>query len=212
MNSVFHSKLKTFPMTTLKQFRFSDSTSCPNRSNGMNEILCREVPCRCDNGFTCLTTTIEIPNFFACTINLFASGLMGFAGENQAEFSRYVQHSLDDDLADISGNYLDSPLNHFWVAEAGDRIVGIVGVQWRTDEEAELRRMSVTPDVRRQGIGLGLLKTVEDFCRKSGYKRLKLITVSQMSAAIAMYQKFGFRLAGEENYGRLLGQHFVKEL
>ena len=144
--------------------------------------------------------------------NLFASGLMGFAGENQAEFSRYVQRSLDDDLADISGNYLDSPLNHFWVAEAGDRIVGIVGVQWRTDEEAELRRMSVTPDVRRQGIGLGLLKTVEDFCRKSGYKRLKLITVSQMSAAIAMYQKFGFRLAGEENYGRLLGQHFVKEL
>ena len=152
------------------------------------------------------------PEDFYAVRALFRNGLMGFAGERQVEFSKYVQQSLDDDLADITGQYLDSESNHFWVAEADGRIVGMVGVQGRGEEEAELRRMSVALDSRRQGIGVGLLETVQGFCREKGYQRLRLTTVSQMTAAIAMYRKFGFRLVGEENYGRLLGQHFLKEL
>ena len=152
------------------------------------------------------------PEDYEAVRDLFRNGLMDFAGENEGEFSRYVQQSLDDDLQDIAGQYLDSQNNHFWVAEAEGRIVGMVGVQRRGEEEAELRRMSVAADFRRQGIGVGLLETAQEFCRERGYKRLRLTTVSQMTAAIAMYRKFGFRLVGEESYGRLLGQHFLKEL
>ena len=112
--------------------------------------------------------------------DLFVKGLMDFAGEYRAEYCRYVRHSLDDDLSDISGQYLDSPSNHFWVAEDGDRVIGMVGVQRRSDEEAELRRMSVAAGARRQGVGLGLLETVQEFCRGMGYKRLKLTTDNQL--------------------------------
>ena len=152
------------------------------------------------------------PEDFKAVRDLFKNGLMDFAGENEPEFSRYVQQSLDDDLLDIPGQYLDSQGNHFWVAEAEGRIVGMVGLQGIGEEEAELRRMSVAADFRRQGIGVGLLEAAQAFCRERGYRRLRLTTVSQLTAAIAMYRKFGFRLAGEENYGRLLGQHFLKEL
>ena len=152
------------------------------------------------------------PEDFEAVRDLFVKGLMGFAGEYRAEYCRYVKHSLDDDLSDISGQYLDSASNHFWVAEAEDRVVGMVGVQWGSDEEAVLRRMSVAADARRQGVGLGLLETVEEFCKGRGYKRLKLTTDSQLIASMAMYRRFGFRKVGEDRYGRLLEHHFVKDI
>jgi len=40
----------------------------------------------------------------------------------------------------------------------------MVDIQKRSNEEAELRRMSVAGDARRQGIGWKLLETVEEFC------------------------------------------------
>ena len=152
------------------------------------------------------------PEDFEAVRDLFVNGLMGFAGEYQAEYCRYVKHSLDDDLSDISGQYLDSPSSHFWVAEAGDRVVGMVGVQRRNDEDAVLRRMSVDAGARRQGVGLGLLETAEEFCKGRGYKRLNLTTDSQLTAAMAMYRRFGFLQVGEDRYGRLLELHFVKDI
>ncbi|PKB83091.1 MAG: hypothetical protein BZY88_03225 [SAR202 cluster bacterium Io17-Chloro-G9] len=144
--------------------------------------------------------------------DLFARGLMDFATGYETHIARYIQQSLDDDLDDIDVHYLDSPANHFWVAELDGEVKGIVGLQWRSDEEAELRRMSVASDARRQGIGLGLLETVEAFCREMGHKRIRLTTVTLLVAAIAMYQRFGFRLVGEESYGQISAQHYVKEL
>ena len=144
--------------------------------------------------------------------DLFAQGLTDFAAGYETQIERYIQHSLDDDLADIYGHYLASAANHFWVAELDGGIKGIVGVQRRSDEEAELRRMSVASDARRHGIGLGLLETVETFCREMGYRRIRLTTVTLLVAAIAMYQRFGFRLVGEESYGSISAQHYLKEL
>ena len=133
--------------------------------------------------------------------NLFALGLADFSAGYETQVERYIQQSLNDDLSDIAVHYLASPANHFWVAELGGVVKGMVGVQWRSDEEAELRRMSVATDARRQGIGLGLLETVEVFCRENGHQRIALTTVTLLVAAIPMYEKFGFRLVGEEPYG-----------
>ena len=143
---------------------------------------------------------------------VFSKGLMDYSAGHEEEFARYIRHSLADDLADIPGHYLGEPGSHFWVAENDGAVVGIVGVQRRSDDEGELRRMSVAANARRQGVGLGLLQTVEDFCRESGYKRIRLTTVSPLTAAIAMYRRFGYRFTGEESYGSLLALHFLKDI
>ena len=143
---------------------------------------------------------------------LFAQGLMDFAQGYEKEVGGYIQESLNDDLADINASYMAGQANHFWVSDLDGEVVGMVGVQWRSDEEAELRRMSVASTARRQGIGLILLETVEAFCRDRGHQRIQLTTVSLLEPAIAMYRRFGFRLTGEENYGMISAEHYVKEL
>ena len=145
---------------------------------------------------------------------LFANGQLDFARDTnlEEEVRRYIQRSLLDDLADIPHHYQSQSGSDFWVAEVDGEIKGIVGVQRRSHEEAELRRMSVASGSRRQGIGRRLLETVEDFCRQEGYQRIHLTTVSQLQPAIAMYQRCGYQLTGQEAYGNIMGQHFVKYL
>ena len=145
---------------------------------------------------------------------LFTNGQLDFASGThlEEEVRRYIQRSLSDDLADIPLHYQSQAGGNFWVAEADGEIKGMVGIQHRSDEEAELRRMSVAGNSRRQGIGRRLLESVEDFCREQGYQRIHLTTVSQLQPAIAMYQRCGYQLTGEENYGKMLVKHFVKYL
>ena len=143
---------------------------------------------------------------------LFAQSLLDFAGNSTQAVESYVESSLADDLADISLHYLRSPEDHFWVAEDEGQIKGIVGIQGRDQREAELRRMSVARDARRQGIGWALLETTETFCREQGYQQIRLTTVTLLQPAIAMYIRFGYRLTGEDQYGEIAGQHFLKVL
>ena len=112
---------------------------------------------------------------------------MDFAQGFEREVGRYIQESLNDDLADINASYMEDPANHFWVADVDGEVKGMVGVQWRSIHEAELRRMSVVDTVGRQGIGLKLLETVEGFCRGGGHVSIRLTTVALLVPAIAMY-------------------------
>ena len=137
---------------------------------------------------------------------------MDFAGGFEEDMRAYIQASLADDLADIPSHYLTEPGGHFWVAVLNHRVVGMVGIQRHDDAEAELRRMSVAKESRRQGIGWKLLETAEAFCREHGYQRIRLTTVHLLQPAIAMYQQFGYQLVGEERYGKITGKHFVKHL
>ena len=143
---------------------------------------------------------------------LFAAGQLDFARGTplEEEVRRYVQRSLADDLADIPQHYQEQPGGNFWVALVNAEVKGMVGVQRRSPEEAELRRMSVAADTRRQGIGRRLLETVEAFCREQDYQRIILTTVSQLQPAIAMYESYGFRLTRQERYGSMVVHAYVK--
>jgi GNAT superfamily N-acetyltransferase len=144
--------------------------------------------------------------------DLFSQGLLDFAMGFEAPMREYIRHSLADDLADLSASYLKEPGGHFWVADVDGQIKGMVGIQRRTREEAELRRMSVAAVSRRHGIGGKLLETAEAFCREQGYRRIRLTTVSLLQPAIALYRKHGYHQVGEERYGQITGLHFVKHL
>ena len=161
-----------------------------------------------------LTIRTFHPADAAAVRQLFARGQLDFAQGTDLEGAvrTYIDRSLSEDLADIPSNYQNQSSNNFWVADLAGQVKGMVGIQQRSEAEAELRRMSVARDARRQGIGWKLLVTVEDFCREHGYSQIFLTTVSQLVPAISMYQKYGFQLTGLERYGAMSVQRYVKHL
>lgn len=128
------------------------------------------------------------------------------------------------DLDQIEDVYLA-----FWVAvlsttevtaPGSDQIVGMVGVYragfdselpphsplaraWRNrDDVAELRRLRVAPEVRRQGIGAQLNETAIAWSRAQGYRTLVLNTTAAQAPALSLYHKLGFREVGRSFVGR----------
>ena len=150
--------------------------------------------------------------------DIFASGLIEFAGENSQGVIRYVDRALKDDMADISAHYQSFSRGNFWVAEYRGLLVGHVGIQpTDKEDEAELKRMSVSSTVRRQGVGRRLLETTENFCRSRGYRRITLSTVEFLTPALSMYHNNGYVLVKVESYrvppnNHVNIHHMIKEL
>ena len=78
-----------------------------------------------------------------------------------------------------------------WVAEVDSRVVGTVAA---TPDGSSLyvRSMACTPGVRGRGVGLALLREVEEHARERGVERLTLATTPFLTAAIRLYERYGF--------------------
>ena len=82
--------------------------------------------------------------------------------------------TLNPDMLDVNGYYF-SKGDMFWLAlDENDRVIGSVGCNLLPGGEAQLHRLYVKYNLKRQGIGSGLLKTAEDFARENGRKTMKL--------------------------------------
>ena len=114
--------------------------------------------------------------------------------EDRQDFADYVEGALTRDLSDIQRSYLEHPGSNFWVAERDGEAVGCIGAYQRSHEEAEIRRLAVHRDARRDGIASQLLDLAEEFCRDCGYARTIAWTYNHMPAAIAFLRRRGYRL------------------
>ncbi|MBR1586294.1 MAG: GNAT family N-acetyltransferase [Clostridia bacterium] len=76
---------------------------------------------------------------------------------------------LNEDLLDVSANYLQQGDGFFLALSDDDRVIGCIGVQIN-GESARLRRFYVKANAKRQGIGSQLLATAEQFARAHGAK------------------------------------------
>ena len=81
------------------------------------------------------------------------------------------------------------------VAEDGARVVGYCIIYY-VMEEAEIARIAVSEDVRRLGIGKGLLDYTCKCSRKKQIERLLLDVRESNEGAIAFYKKYGFKMDG----------------
>ena len=73
-----------------------------------------------------------------------------------------------------------------------NQVVGCVGVEHKSDDLCELRRMSVDTNARKGGLGTKLVRVVEEFAAQNNYKTLYLSTGCIMSPAIGLYHRTGF--------------------
>jgi GNAT superfamily N-acetyltransferase len=103
-----------------------------------------------------------------------------------------------------------SPREQIWLAESGDRLVGVVGIVTASDELAQLRWFLVDPESRGHGLGTALLRQAVDFAETCGYGAITLWTVSALAAASRVYRDAGFQRV-EERPGRRWGVDVVEE-
>jgi GNAT superfamily N-acetyltransferase len=112
-------------------------------------------------------------------------------------FEKYIERALADEIDRISAYYGDRG-GEFWVAVAGDEVVGTFGLEPASNEAMELRRMYVKPSARRRGIARQMLRFAEDECHRRNVARLELSTAEIQTAALALYRTAGYALVREE--------------
>ena len=115
------------------------------------------------------------------------------------------------DLQHFSGTYIGSIHNRFWVAVvteqlatasaqeqasgAHDRVIGMVGVVATKTDVAEMRRLRVTPNFRRQGIAARLLRAALAHCRDQGFLKVLLDARLEQTAAVQLFEREGFQFS-----------------
>jgi ribosomal protein S18 acetylase RimI-like enzyme len=126
--------------------------------------------------------------------------------EDQAEVRELVLAGLAEhwgtldparnpDLEDMLASY---PGGTTLVARRNGRVVATGTLVPRTNGVAEIVRMSVAADLRRQGLGGRVLEELLDRARAAGFRKIILETTSAWTEVIAFYRKNGFRITHRE--------------
>ena len=95
------------------------------------------------------------------------------------------------DAARLPGPYVP-PLGGIWLALHGERGIGCVALRPLEAGTGEVKRMFVDAEWRGRGVGRALLLALIDGAEVRGLTTLRLGTLHDMEAALALYKSVGF--------------------
>lgn len=123
--------------------------------------------------------------------------IIALVTQSLSEFGlEYSASSSESDLSDIEEVYLNRG-GTFRVIEAEQgQVIGTAALLRVDDKTCKIRKMYVAQNHRRQGLGKLLIEDILEFARLLGYQTVLLETLEAMSAAIALYHKYGFTQIG----------------
>ena len=136
-------------------------------------------------------------------------------------FEQYIAVIIDGELKPLLEVFSEARRNAFWVVESAGQIIGCLGIESRSVNDTELRRMYLDRGYRGHGIAQRMLDHAQAEARALGFTRMILSTAQIQEAAVEFYRKTGFQLirtevAGEMNPkqagGGLTRFHFEKAL
>lgn len=84
----------------------------------------------------------------------------------------------------------------YFLAWEGEMLLGYCGF-WEVSGEADITNLAVHPEYRRGGIAKALLECAIREAKKRGLLLMTLEVRVSNAAAIALYEKYGFRRVGE---------------
>src|SRR3954454_9237429 len=99
--------------------------------------------------------------------------------------------NFDAELKSLPGKYAE-PKGRLYLFVHDGRTVACGALRPFGDEIAEMKRLYVRPEARRQGHGARLCEQLISAARVIGYKTMVLDTLRSMTAARALSQKCGF--------------------
>jgi len=91
---------------------------------------------------------------------------------------------------------IDKNSTHF-MAIIGNRIIGCGRGHFNSDTQAQIRYMAVDESFQGQGIGLRILKTLEDYLTGNGAKE---IILKAREKAVPFYEKQGYEIFEEGKF------------
>lgn len=126
------------------------------------------------------------------------------------KIAKIIRANLEKHNLDIPGTaYFDAQLDclsayynaepkkraYFIALDENDKIIGGVGIAEFDGlcDCAEIQKLYLDDSSKGKGYGRELMKIAENEARKSGYKQLYLETHSNLTAAIYLYEKSGFK-------------------
>jgi putative acetyltransferase len=122
-----------------------------------------------------------------------ADAIRSVVSETLAEFGFPVESSgTDADLDDVPRSYQRRGGAFRVIEDDAGAVVGCGGLYPVDQRVVELRKMYFRPAIRGQGLGRRLLDDLIAEARNRGFGRVELETASNLSAAIALYQRAGF--------------------
>ena len=133
--------------------------------------------------------------------------------DDDAAIAAIIRANLERYHLDILGTaYFDPELDHlssyynsgtdervyFILTDESGRVIGGAGVAEfpGIDDCAEVQKLYVADGWKGRGYGKMLMKTIEEYARGAGFRRLYLETHSNLDVAMHMYEKYGFHLIG----------------
>ena len=84
---------------------------------------------------------------------------------------------------------------YYLLALDDDEVIGYAGT-WILDDEAQITNVAVAPEYRGKKVGAGLMTELIKEAKKRGATRMTLEVRPSNTAALALYQKFGFKDCG----------------
>lgn len=118
-----------------------------------------------------------------------------------------------EDILNFEEAFLDAEESGLWLAETPEgRVVGMVGVRAKGDHVAELCRLRVHPEFRNRGIGTALIRHALGHCRERSMLKVVLDSFVERTAAIALFEKFGFRCSDGPESGHKRRMDFYLDL
>jgi putative acetyltransferase len=95
------------------------------------------------------------------------------------------------ELSSLPGVY-GPPKGELLLAKRGDHVLGCIAFKPLEAKAAEIKRLFVRPQARGAGVGKALVAAAIAAARSAGYDEIKLDSLPEMAAAIALYKSFGF--------------------
>lgn len=101
-----------------------------------------------------------------------------------------------DSSTDALYELFQTPGSTYFVATQEGKLLGGAGIfpsDGLPGDTCELVKMYLLPEARGLGLGKLLIEKALDFARQAGYKKVYLETMPELSKAVSVYEKFGFR-------------------
>jgi ribosomal protein S18 acetylase RimI-like enzyme len=96
------------------------------------------------------------------------------------------------EVANLPGKYRPPNGELFVGLDVAGEGLGCVALRPMADGDCEMKRLYVAPAARGLGLGRALVAAVVLRAREIGYSRIKLDTLPEMEAALAVYRRAGF--------------------